>query len=420
MVATIPENRENELINNALAELRSKTDISQLTPGAKARSLLEIVMRETSNSYTYFNQKLIQAFVRYAVGKNLDLIGELLGVSRLPATRADVTSAVQVQKFFVDGGGVFGTVNSNVSFVIPAGTEVYSRVGATGQAIVYVLTAAVTCAPAVTEAYGAIRSVEFGTDSNVGAGTLVLHNFENYVDYLSDTLKTTNIDGIIEARDEELDDNYRYRITNQTVAAEAANSTAIRMAALSIPGVSDAYLDEFAMGIGTGYVYVEAVVVPATEQLIASVGAAIRQVKATGCNIVARSPKLSGIEIAVTLNLYKDLPADEEEDLKLRVRDIIYDYVNNLNIGQAFESSRIINEILGVDKNIKRLGTLTQPIDELYIWKYSASDDTRIPNNIIEDYQPATFERVIIEFGEVAGGNPIRITAKKDTGGSIG
>jgi len=76
---------------------------------------------------------------------------------------------------------------------------------------------------------GSIRSMEFGTAGNIGAGTLVEHNFSLYDDYLNNSLKTINVEGVVYAQERESDDAFRYRIINQTLASEQANSVAIRM-----------------------------------------------------------------------------------------------------------------------------------------------------------------------------------------------
>jgi len=416
MPTIIYEDREAALVDAALTELQSKTDITQLSPGAKARALVEITSRETNNAYRYFDQELLQVFVKYASGQNLDLLGELVGISRYKATRAEIDSGTQVQKFYVQGGGTFGSINSGSSITIPAGTEVRTRVtpDTDTEAIKYRIIEDLTCSSSARTAYASIESIEYGTVSHVGQGMLVLHNFENYSDYLNASLKTTNLESITYAREDESDDNFRYRIINQTLAAETANSVAIRMAGLSVPGVRDIMLDEYAYGIGTGAVYVESTVVPVSTNLLEVVQSQVDRVKAFGSDIIVKAPTAVGVEIAVTLNLYKLLSPEDDEDLRLRVIDHLYKYINDLGISISLEAVELEKEILSVDSNIKSIGTTVQPIDELYIWKYSYSEDNRRSYKIVNDYSTYDFERLMVEFGECNGRDPVRVRTRKE------
>lgn len=408
------EDKYNELLSNALRELRSTTDITQLAPGAKARALLEIFNRELGTAYTTFNNEQLQSFVKFASGQNLELIGELFGIVRSRANRNEILAADSIQKFYVTEGN-FGTINTvggtPTSFTIPAGTEVYTRIRVQGeQAIVYRLTENVVCSAAATEAYGSIKAVEYGTTSSVGPGTLILHNFELYADYLNSSLKTTNLESIALATDDETDDALRYRIVNQTVASEAANATAIKLAALTTPGVADALLDEFSMGIGTGRVYIKGLTPVVSESVVAAVQANITKARAFGNYVEAKAPLVVGVEMSVSLNLFKRITAIEETSLLSKVRDALYLYINGLDINEALDTDLLIRTILAVDANIKSVGTTTRPFDSLYIWKYSAAEDNRVRYEALSGYTAKNFERIIVEYTAMLDNvDPIRV-----------
>jgi uncharacterized phage protein gp47/JayE len=392
------EDKNSELMSSAIDELRASTDITQLTPGAKARSLLEIINREIANAYNSFSVDLLQAFVNKSEGRNLDFIGELMGVSRIQASRNALSSVSQVQRFFVENG-TFGDINGSSSFTIPTGTIVSTRITSDEEeAISYTLTTDVICSAAASEVFASLRSLEFGDTSNIGAGSLVIHNYEQYTDYLNLTLKTTNVEGIAYAENTESDINYRYRIINQTLASEQANSTSIRLAVLSVPGVADVQLDEYNRGIGTGAAYIKAVVPTVGAVLISTAQDAIDRVRAFGNFIEARQPPLVGIELQVTLNLIKELPTLEATNLKARVRSAIYQYINGLDINQDLDLELLEREILGVDSNIKSLGIPSKRLDQVFIWKYSAAEDNRIRFVALNGYTAVNNQRIVVEF----------------------
>jgi uncharacterized phage protein gp47/JayE len=407
------EDKYSELMSNAMQELRATTDISQLTPGAKARALLEIVNREIGAAYRTFSSDFLKGYIKEARGENLDLIGDLMGLTRGQATRNDIESSNQIQKFYIDNG-TFGSINTingvATSFTIPAGVLIESLVPAGQQSIQYRLDENVVCAAGETSAYGAIQAVEYGTVSNVGAGSLTQHNFELYQDYLAGSLKTKNIEGIAFASDVESDANFRYRIINQTLASEGANRVSIRMAALSVPGVADVWLDEYSHGIGTGAVYIKGVTPVVNESLLATVQSAIASIKAFSSFIDVKAPSLVGVEMIVGLNLIQRRPQREEDALVARVRDTLYGYINGLDINQELDTDMLVRKILRVDSNIKSIGVPTRQIEYLYIWRESAAEDNRVRRLATEGYQARNFERIVIEYTELPEGDePIRI-----------
>ena len=414
-MVTVYDDKYTQLMSNAIEELRATTDITQLVPGAKARALLEIVNRELGTAYRTFSTDLLQAFVKYSTRENLEYLAELMGITRGTVTQNEITAENQTQKFYVEGGGTFGSINTingiPTSFTIPAGTQVYTRtLTADEQPIRYQVTDDVVCAAGSTVAYASVRAIEFGSISDVGAGSLVNHNFELYEDYNNSTLRTTNLEGIATSTDRESDVNLRYRIINQTLAAEGANNVAIRMAALSVPGVADVVLDEYSHGVGTGTVYIKGVVPVISENLIATVQAAVSRVRSFGNYVDVKQPPLVGIELVLGLNLLEPITTTAQTDLVSRVRDALYEYINGLDINDTIDPALIVRQVLAVDSNIKSTGTVTRPIDRLYIWKYSAAEDNRIRREALAGYQARNFERPIVEFTALPSGeDPIRV-----------
>jgi len=399
-----------EIVGRVLQEITSRTDISQLLPGAKARAFIEAVSKEIANAYSVFSNDLMQSFLKYASGTNLDLLGEMLGVVRRTATRNEVVASNEVQKFYVESG-TFGDINGGANITIPAGTLVYTYIKTPDdKEINYVTTSATSCLAANSEVYTSVRAQEFGASSNVGAGTLRLHNFENYTDYLNDTLKTINIEGIAFADTFESDTNFRYRISNQIFAIESSNATAIRLAALTVPGVADVVLDWHSRGIGSGAVYIKAITPTVSDFTIAQVQSKIDAVCAFGNFVEAKKPKEVGIELEVNINLYDRVEEDVRLDLISRVKDRLYEYINSLDINETLYSDRLIKIILDTDPNIKSCGTTNAPFAELSIWKETPAEDNRVKSSALGGYVPLNFERVVVEFTELPDGDdPIRI-----------
>jgi len=98
----------------------------------------------------------------------------------------------------------------------------------------------------------------------------------------------------------------------------------------------------------------------------------------------------------------------------MRVRDTLYFYINSLDINEELALDLLVRQIQAVDGNIRSTGTIQQPIDHLYIWRYSAAEDNRVSREALSGYQARNFERIVVEYTELPDrADPIRVRVKK-------
>jgi uncharacterized phage protein gp47/JayE len=389
----------DELIGEAINNLQDYTNITQKAPGSKARALLEIVMRETNNAYRIFDQNLAKAFLNGATGRYLNYIGELFGLSRLTGVTASIDLTQEVVKFYVESGS-FGTINSGNSIVIPQGTIIETKETEEGlqDNIEFVVAEDTTLLSSNSEQFISLEAVIAGTSSNVGVNSLVQHDFVDYTDYSNNTLKVTNVAPVTNGREPESDVNYRFRISKAATSAEAANETAVRLAVLAIPGVADATIIPHTRGIGTAGIYIKSTSITVPPSLIASVQAEIDRQMALGNMGFALEPTLIGLEMVIKLNLSGDYSVDELTEIENNAIVAVEEYVNNLDIGEDFIQQELVKRVLLADDRIQSLGTnYAKPIDELYLYRESLSEDNRSRSGLLGDYEPASTERVVLE-----------------------
>ena len=67
------------IVSNAASRLNEYTGLSFLTPGSKARALIEILGEELALQATEFDRNIGSNFIRKASGKMLDFIDEAMG-----------------------------------------------------------------------------------------------------------------------------------------------------------------------------------------------------------------------------------------------------------------------------------------------------------------------------------------------------
>lgn len=331
-----------ELFEEAKQRVIAESAISNLSPGSVARTLLQIWSDQIGELYTFIDDRVAQTFVTTATGQFLDLIGELVGASRI-----DSTFANGKVRFFVNPDldllfeDILALLNdrdggTRTEIVIPSNITV--RAGDQS----YVTTAAVTLTANVQEIEVEIISTLAGTTSNVEQGSIDTIIFNDpLLSLLQGIVKVTNDTPVESGRDVQSDEDFRFTIVNSFLFGAKANETAIRLAVLSVPGVADISIENFAFGIGTFSVFITSTSPITTEGTLAAAQAAINEVQAKGIRGVAVSPDLLGVQTRIVLTFLPTTTTEDKTTITKQVQANVIDYLNNLQPGDTL----IINEI---------------------------------------------------------------------------
>lgn len=95
---------KEELLLSLLTRLKKDTPITDIDPGTIARTFCELMAEEFNQFYQALDLNLTMSFVSTAVGKFLDLIGQLLNCTRLPnETDANYRSRIVNQVYVIQG-----------------------------------------------------------------------------------------------------------------------------------------------------------------------------------------------------------------------------------------------------------------------------------------------------------------------------
>jgi uncharacterized phage protein gp47/JayE len=385
-----------KLQSESISELLDSTNITRTTPGSKARSMLQVFNRKLNKAYQDFDINFLRTFLPFAQGRFLDYIGDMLNVPRLGGSRATVTTGSQLFKVTVKTTNLittFGDLNNGNDILLPVGT-VFSTLPQ-NEGVVYKLSEAIVLSASSNEAFLSIEAVKDGSFSNLSANTL---RFTTFADYASGTGLVFSNPGVINTGQEiESDTNYRFRISNQSLSAEAANQTALRLALLVIPGVSDLVAIPYSRGIGTFDYLIQTIIPNTPDPVIQACQSAINFVQGHGIDGRAVRPRLTGMTFTLSVTWRNDASASDREAIKRNIVTAIQDYVNNLKIGEEFIYNELIQRILDVDTKIKNIGTANKAIDEIFVYRESKLKDNLLKELLIADYSPEEDERVIIE-----------------------
>ena len=389
----------SDIIDAALRQLTQETNITQLSPGAKARAILEIVSRQIAEQYQIFDVNLANAFLTSARGEFLDYIAEIVGIERLQPVAAGTISGSQNVIFYTNAA-TFGAINEDSDITILKGTRMWttpSTPGADDEIFYYVAEDTVLQTSAVQQAVSVIATQQ-GEISNIGQDTLVNHDFTNYIDQANGTLLVRNRAGITSGRGLETDADFRYRVSKQVTASEMGNETALRLAALSVPGVADVSMVAYVRGLGTFGIYIKSLDARVADELVDAVQVVVNEVQSFGNKGFALAPKEIGIEMVLSLTYRETITSRDRASINRDVVGAMYDYINNLDIGEDFIVNEVVQRVMQVDDRIKNVGTANKPIDDLKMWKTSRTVDNRIRYTLEGDFTTAFDEKVLVEY----------------------
>jgi uncharacterized phage protein gp47/JayE len=384
-----------ELTTDALEDLVVHTNITRLSPGSKARAILDAVNKRIEEQYDSFDLNLARAFVSTAQGEWLDLIGALLGVARLSSEAASADSSLQIFKFYVDSG-TFGDINSGNDIPLAAGTIISSKASSAGT--LYRITVPQVAYAADSVAWVSAEAIGTGEEYNVGTGVLTYHDMTSYTNYLSNDLKVSNIHPLANGKNFESDENYRYRIVNSALAAEAANETAIRLAVLSASGVADVLIVKHYRGIGTFGAIIKSITPSASTALVDDVTVRVQAIQGLGSKAFVRAARETGMEFNIVVHYDQRYKSEDIDLIELAIEDLITEEVNGLDTGETFDVSELVARIFEADGRIANLGeSANKTLDQVYIYKQSILEDNKVRSQLLGDYTPDFDERVIIE-----------------------
>jgi hypothetical protein len=402
---TFFDRTEQEIVANSLEQLTQNTNITQLTPGASARALLDIVSREQGIQHKIFDTNLMQAFIRFADNRFLEFFGDMMN---LPIREARHAETDAYNFYFYVSSGVFGDINGGTDFVIPAGTIV-STVPFVGQVITpgidsqeqinYVTTEDITCVSSESFVNATISASIEGSSSNVPRNVLNQHNFTSYSTSGQSLLKCTNRYSISNGEDRESPQSYKFRLANIFKAREMAGPMAIRLAALSVPGVSDIKEVMCEQGMGSYSIYVKSVNPTTSPKLLQEVSNICYQVSSYGLRPFILAPVPIGLEFICAVRWANRATVDDIARGYISMRDALEERLNTTDIGEIVVLADLVDVLLSSTRYAVAIGANSpNKFESVYVYKNDPSSDGTIRNITAGDkIVPLYNERIILE-----------------------
>ena len=152
--------------------------------------------------------------------------------------------------------------------------------------------------------------------------------------------------------EDETDDTYRLKITNQILNVAAANETAIRLAALSVDGVTDVYLKNYSHGAGSFTLIVQSEYYDTSDSILLAVSNKISDVVAYGTKYHVIKPNYNKVSMTLSLILKDSVDDVAAREIKLNVKEKVKEYINSLPLGGNFIIDELTTRIMNSNEDI--------------------------------------------------------------------
>jgi uncharacterized phage protein gp47/JayE len=403
---------KQELVQQGLQDLLANTNITQLSPGGKARFFIEVTSKEQAKQHALFDQNLLQSYIQYAKDRFLDFFGDMFGLPRLEATHAESTDNNFM--FYVQSG-TFGDINNGASFTIPAGQTITTTSfqgniitpGLTSQPVItYSTTEEAICNADSSFVYVSIRANVEGKNSSIPKNVLTTHSFTNYSLSSSNLLKCTNRFAIDNGDEREADGAYRYRLLQVFRAKEKAIKAAIRLAALSVPGVSDVKIVNGEQGPGTYSLYILSMTPTVSQELIQNITASCAVVSAEGVRPYILAPKNIGFEFVASVNWNPKTSTEQRAKEYGYMREALENFFNGTEIGDSIDLVDVISELLNSAPSALSIGkAVPNKFEEVYVYRSSPDGTGSTRSKLLTETVSLLYnERAILETSGINRG----------------
>ena len=122
---------KQQVILEAISSLAAKSAITQLSPGGKARAIIEALGQVVGNIGADTSDGIMQTLLTDASGATLDLIAESYGIQRLQSVPPRIEGEDGNLRFYVRRG-TFGDINAGQNITINRGTQIRSNTDNSG------------------------------------------------------------------------------------------------------------------------------------------------------------------------------------------------------------------------------------------------------------------------------------------------
>ena len=152
-------------------------------------------------------------------------------------------------------------------------------------------------------------------------------------------------------QEEEDDESYRYRITQQTLSLATANETAIRLACLSVDGIDDVQLKAHHLGVGS-FVVVVTNQNEVNPNSLKDLEEMVAKTAGYGIRYQIMTPILRRVDLTLKLLFKEELDDGTAQEIRTEVYEAVKSYLMSRKLGESFIVQELTQQILNVSPYI--------------------------------------------------------------------
>lgn len=177
-----------------------------------------------------------------------------------------------------------------------------------------------------------------------------------YLDLIGELLNTKRYEG-------EVDDEYRYRISQAVTVQAGGNRIAIEEAALSVIGVASVELRPYAFGTGSFLIYVYPEVGFGNRSLLFNVTEAVKKVISEGIYFEVAMPTDIPIGLDLAIMFTSGVSDMEKKDIRGKIKFNVESYLNSMLKNQTLYINEIISIVMNTSEKVIDMGIVNLYVD---------------------------------------------------------
>lgn len=364
----MPNRNFTTIVDSSIRHLANSSNFTALGKGSSTRNLLELMGSEIVAVYRQSEIDQNQARAGSAKHKGLELICDLFNLRRIKRSRAGAPLSDLNIRFYVDSSYANFSSLPVVPPSIDVGTTIRTSSGS--DAIIYSVTESAAINPLSNIHYVGVTALQSGASFNTGANTLTTHS----LDY--EGLLSKNSFAIANGKNDETDEQFRYRLFNAVKSLQTSNNRSIFIASRIVPGVGDVRILRNLFGIGTFTV----IVLPATgkvpsKAILATVKENIQKVIPSATKVFVTGPDVVGLEVEMTINYTKALTLTQKNSIARGASTAVRRYLVGRSLGEGVSIRDMASIAVRSNPNIKTVGTSDNALGRVWIHRSETAGD---------------------------------------------
>lgn len=346
-------NTYSNIYNVMKTNIENRTGINNWNSDSIIRSIVEPIGAELARVNSDMQSVLSSMSLREATGLDLDQLGATRGVDRLNSTRARTEKEDNNFYFYVTSGN-FGSLNNGNPINIPSGTKI-TAAGSAENILVYRTVGNVILNPGDVISYCSVECVSIGALGNCAGRTLTKHSIMD-----STILKCSNRVPISNGRDEESDENFRYRILNKYASRYQITQEALSLKGIELEGVFGQKFAKNWFGFGRSAIFLFG----GNKEINSSTVRNYQRMLNSELGVYGDIIAMPGIRVSLDLDLTVWINKDVTSDTEIDYRNKIYAAASNYVISQLDESRiNLLGLINYIVENVKEIEGISNKTD---------------------------------------------------------